>query len=63
VCRERIPKSSREELALALVDDKHARGYEEEHGVHPRSPDEVLSQILEREAPPVGRLLDGLLDP
>jgi hypothetical protein len=55
--------SSREELALALVDEKHARTYENEHGVDPRSPDDLLSRILQDETPSVGRLLDRLLDP
>jgi Major Facilitator Superfamily len=55
--------SSREELALALVDEKHARGYEEEHGVNPRSAGDVLPRILDEEAPSAGQLLDRLLDP
>jgi predicted MFS family arabinose efflux permease len=42
--------SSREELALALVDGDEARAYEREHGVDPRSPGDLL-----------GELLDGLL--
>jgi MFS family permease len=39
--------SSREELALALVDEKHAHGYEQEHGVNPRSLAAVLLRVLE----------------
>jgi hypothetical protein len=55
--------SSREELVLALVDEKHGRTYENEHGSDPRSPRDLLSRILEEKVPPVGRLLDRLLDP
>jgi hypothetical protein len=55
--------SSREELALALVDKRQARAYENKHGVDPRSPGDLLSRILDEEAPPVGRLFDRLLDP
>jgi hypothetical protein len=55
--------SSREELALALVDKRQARAYENKHAVDPRSPGDLLSRILEEEAPPVGRLFDRLLDP
>jgi Major Facilitator Superfamily len=54
--------SSREELALALVDEKHAHGYEQEHGVNPRSLAALLLPILEQKTPLVG-LLDQFLDP
>jgi hypothetical protein len=39
--------SSREELALALVDASAARTYEREHGVNPRSLDGVLQGLLD----------------
>jgi hypothetical protein len=45
--------SSREELALALVDKRQARAYENTHEVDPRSPGDLLSRILEEEASPV----------
>jgi hypothetical protein len=32
----------REELALALVDKRQARAYENKHGVDPRSPGDLL---------------------
>jgi Major Facilitator Superfamily len=38
--------SSREELAIALVDDDAAAKYEEEHGVDPRSVDDLLGGAL-----------------
>lgn len=38
--------SSREELVLALFDDESRRAYEREHGVDPRSLDELLRGIL-----------------
>jgi hypothetical protein len=37
--------SSREELALALADEDHARAYEAAHGVDPRSADGVLQAL------------------
>jgi hypothetical protein len=55
------PGLLREELALALVDEKHAHGYGQEHGANPRSLADVLWRILEQETPLVG-LLDQLLD-
>jgi len=55
--------SSREELVLALVDEQDARTYEDEHGLDPRSPGDLLQTILEGESPPLGRLLDQVLDP
>jgi len=38
--------SSREELAIALVDDDAAATYEEEHGVDPRSVDDLVGGAL-----------------
>ena len=38
--------SSREELVLALFDDRSRRDYEREHGVDPRQLDEVLKGIV-----------------
>jgi hypothetical protein len=38
--------SSREELAIALVDDDAAAAYEEEHGVDPRSVDDLVGGAL-----------------
>jgi len=38
--------SSREELALALADDRYAREFERKYGVDPRSLGDVLSQFL-----------------
>jgi Major Facilitator Superfamily len=38
--------SSREELVLALFDDESRRAYEREHGVDPRSLDELLRGIV-----------------
>ena len=38
--------SSREELVLALFDDESRRAYEREHGVDPRSLDELLRAIV-----------------
>lgn len=38
--------SSREELALALVDDERARAFKKEHGVDPRSLGDVVSKLL-----------------
>ena len=38
--------SSREELALALVDERYARTFEKEHGVDPRSLGDLLSTFL-----------------
>jgi hypothetical protein len=38
--------SSREELAIALVDDEAAAKYEEEHGVDPRSVDDLVGGAL-----------------
>jgi MFS family permease len=37
--------SSREELALALADEEHARAYERAHGVDPRSADGLLQAL------------------
>jgi hypothetical protein len=37
--------SSREELALALADREHARAYEREHGVDPRSVGGLLEAL------------------
>jgi predicted MFS family arabinose efflux permease len=53
--------SSREELALALVDEHDARAYEDEYGVNPRSAGDLLSTILNDESSPLGRLLDDVL--
>lgn len=39
--------SSREELALALVDEESARAYEDEHGVNPRSPGSILGRVVD----------------
>jgi hypothetical protein len=38
--------SSREELAIALVDEDAAATYEEEHGVDPRSVDDLVGGAL-----------------
>jgi hypothetical protein len=38
--------SSREELALALVDDTRARAFEKRHGVDPRSVGDLVSKLL-----------------
>jgi hypothetical protein len=38
--------SSREELVLALFDDKSRRDYEREHGIDPRRLDAVLKGII-----------------
>jgi hypothetical protein len=38
--------SSREELALALVDDKRARAFKKKHGVDPRSLGDLASELL-----------------
>jgi hypothetical protein len=38
--------SSREELAIALVDDDAAARYEEEHGVDPRSIESLARGVL-----------------
>jgi hypothetical protein len=38
--------SSREELALALVDDKRARAFKKEHGADPRSLGDLVSKLL-----------------
>ncbi len=38
--------SSREELVLALFDDESRRAYEREHGVDPRSLEELLRGIV-----------------
>ena len=49
--------SSREELVLALFDDKSRRDYEREHGVDPRQLDDVLKGIvgLAEPARPLGQ--------
>jgi hypothetical protein len=39
--------SSREELVLALFDDESRRDYEREHGVDPRSLEDLLTGVLE----------------
>jgi hypothetical protein len=50
--------STREELALALVDERRARAYEQEYGVDPRD----LGDLLGEGASGLGeRLLDGIL--
>jgi hypothetical protein len=38
--------SSREELALALVDDKRARAFKKKHGADPRSVGDLVSKLL-----------------
>ena len=38
--------SSREELVLALFDDKSRRAYEREHGIDPRQLDNVLKGVI-----------------
>lgn len=61
--------SSREELALALVDDEEAAAYESRYGVDPGALEELATSIDElpeelpaEEAEAVIELLDGLVD-